>query len=388
MTPHRQGQRPRILSVLPNSNLGGPGFQHLAFVDHLRQEFEVEIALCHEQPAYNDYIAMGLNVHRLRSIPFIPRSVNPVRWLRYLQDSLSAALNLRRIIRDRGIRLIHTFGSAALCVPLAGRLSGVPTATHVIGLTVLQPVWVGRLFCTLHRFLSDRLIGCQELMVEKFKSLGFPPARCELVYHGIDTESIRQRAKEPAERMLDSEPNVNIGLVATLDPRKGHLLFIEAARQVAEARNNAQFFIIGSTRGRDPEYLAQVKSQIEASGFPDRVHFIGSVRDTAPWLSQLDILCNSSLTEALSVAVLEGMALDLPVVATGVGGNPVAVQHGETGFICQPGNGTDLANKILKLVDDGSLRQQLGRNGRLRADQVFDIRPNSKRLGQVFNQLV
>jgi glycosyltransferase involved in cell wall biosynthesis len=85
----------------------------------------------------------------------------------------------------------------------------------------------------------------------------------------------------------------------------------------------------------------------------------------------LSVLC--SLREGFSNVIIESMAAGKPVIATRVGGNPEAVLDGATGFLFQPDDVETLAEKIIQLSEDGSLRQRMSAAARSRAEDVFSM---------------
>ncbi|MCC6526557.1 MAG: glycosyltransferase [Polyangiaceae bacterium] len=168
---------------------------------------------------------------------------------------------------------------------------------------------------------------------------------------------------------------LRVGMVAGLDPRKGHLDFVAAAAQVCAQRRDVEFCIVGSTAGA-PDYLNAIERSIAQSGLADRFRLVGAVAQVEPWVRSFDVYCVPSLSEALSVAGLEAMALERPIVATRVGGNPEQVDDGITGLLCSPGAPHDLAEKILVLLGDPKRRADMGVRAAARAGALFSIEKN------------
>ena len=99
----------------------------------------------------------------------------------------------------------------------------------------------------------------------------------------------------------------------------------------------------------------------------------GWQKDVIPWLAITDIFVLPSYREGAPVAVLEAMAMGLPVVATDVPGCREAVVHGETGFLVPPRDVDELVQAIQKLVEDPALRQRMGQASRARVVQHFAV---------------
>ena len=104
------------------------------------------------------------------------------------------------------------------------------------------------------------------------------------------------------------------------------------------------------------------------------IHFLGMRQDVPRLLSLLDVFVLPSLSEGLSLALLEAMVTGKAVVATRVGGNPELIDHGKTGFLVQPEDARDLAASLLKLVSDPEMMQQFGRQAAERVQQHFSMK--------------
>ena len=108
-------------------------------------------------------------------------------------------------------------------------------------------------------------------------------------------------------------------------------------------------------------------------GYRGPCSFLGDAAGCAEALVRVDVFVLPSLSEGLSLALLEAMASGKPVVATRVGGNPELIDHGRTGFLIQPEDGKDLAAHLLNLLSDPEMMQQFGRQASERVQQHFSM---------------
>jgi glycosyltransferase involved in cell wall biosynthesis len=122
------------------------------------------------------------------------------------------------------------------------------------------------------------------------------------------------------------------------------------------------------------ELEVALKEQVEQLAIGTHIHFLGMRQDVPRLLSTLDVFVLPSLSEGLSLALLEAMASGKPVVATRVGGNPELIDHGRTGFLVQPEDVKDLAGNLLKLLSDSGTMQQFGRQAAERVRQRFSMK--------------
>jgi glycosyltransferase involved in cell wall biosynthesis len=118
----------------------------------------------------------------------------------------------------------------------------------------------------------------------------------------------------------------------------------------------------------------ELRRLVKELGISDVVRLLGEVQDVPGLLARGSVFALSSLTEGISLTIMEAMASGLPVVATRVGGNPEVVKDGETGLLVPVGDADALAAALLKLWRDSALRHEMGAAGRARIEEHFDVR--------------
>ena len=122
------------------------------------------------------------------------------------------------------------------------------------------------------------------------------------------------------------------------------------------------------------ELEAELKDQAHRLGLDKRVHFLGLRQDIPRILAMLDVFVLPSLSEGLSMAILEAMMAEKPVIATRVGGNPEIVLDGEAGFRRPPRDSQALAASLNILLTNRHQAIQFAENGKRRAEDQFSLR--------------
>jgi len=113
------------------------------------------------------------------------------------------------------------------------------------------------------------------------------------------------------------------------------------------------------------------------------------VHDVRPGLLALDIACLvPSMNEGFSNAIIEKMAVGLPLVVTRIGGNAEAVEDGVTGFVIPPRDLAALLNAITRLHDDPELRSRMGTAARRRAEDLFSLSQMIRRHESLYRSLL
>jgi len=197
---------------------------------------------------------------------------------------------------------------------------------------------------------------------------GFPARAVDVVYNGIEvgplpTSEDRRAARE---RLGVPEDAVLIGTVARLDVVKNLETLIRAMAAL-RATTPASLLIVGD--GPEREALGAAAG---AAGVAAAVTFLGHRDDARRWLAACDIYANSSVSEGVSLTILEGMAAGLPVVATRVGGTPEVLDD-TCGRLVPARNVERLAGALQELAAAPGLRRALGLAARARAEQQFTL---------------
>ena len=166
-----------------------------------------------------------------------------------------------------------------------------------------------------------------------------------------------------------------VGIMGRLVREKGFYEFFEAARRVLDSHPDTWFMVVGDLLPSDYDGKRdELKEHIRALGVEHRTVFTGMVDDPAPPLNAMDIFCLPSYREGMPISLMEAMSMALPCIATDIRGCREEVVNGETGFLVPVKEVEPLAERMRVLVEDRTLRDKLGRAGRQRVLDKFDIR--------------
>jgi glycosyltransferase involved in cell wall biosynthesis len=195
------------------------------------------------------------------------------------------------------------------------------------------------------------------------------PERAVAIPYGVDVERFAPRGGRRMREALGipSERRV-VGTVGRLVEQKGHTYLIQAAERLAERRDDVDWVIVG-----DGVLRSRLEDEVRRRGVADRVHLVGERDDVPEWLSIFDVFALPSTFEGMCFAVAEALAVEVPVVATDVGGVGQSVVHGETGLLVQPRDPEALAQSIARLLDDGDEATRLARAGRERVRRLYAL---------------
>jgi glycosyltransferase involved in cell wall biosynthesis len=183
-----------------------------------------------------------------------------------------------------------------------------------------------------------------------------------------------------------------IGMIGHLTPWKGHEVFLEIARGVADRMPRARFVVVGGsiyeTHGHAgyPETLQQ---KAAALGLSDRVTFLGIRDDIPDLLAGLDVLVHApTAPEPFGRVLAEALAVGRPVVAARCGGIPEVVEDGVTGTLVRPGDVVAFTASVVRLLEDPAMGRRLGVAGRLRAEARFGIEAHTAGVLEAYRTLL
>ena len=200
-------------------------------------------------------------------------------------------------------------------------------------------------------------------------------SRRTVIYDGLPlpappTDSERRDARRGLGLSCDKQIVLFAGQIIE---RKGVEDLLRAWTSLAPVwSERAELILVGDDLERDGLYRRQMETV--AAELDCRARFMGFQRNVPEWLAAADMCVVPSHAEPLGNATLEAMAAGLPVIGSRVGGIPEMILDGETGLLVMPHNPQQLAAAIERLLQDGALRQALGRAGRKRCEEHFSLR--------------
>jgi len=238
----------------------------------------------------------------------------------------------------------------------------------------------------LSRSIPDRIVAVSEAVRKVAVTREhLDPDRTSVIHNGIVTaeEPHVDRLSVLRQLGLDEEALI-VGMVSNLNRAvKGVRYFVEAIPEIVKREPRARFVIFG--RGGEKEALSNLAAEL---GVADYLVFAGYQEDMARFYSAMDVSVLTSLTEGLSIALLESMSHGLPVVVTRVGGNPEVVLDGQTGFLVPPKDTAAFADKVVCLLLDRDLRARMGSAGRARIDREFRLADVAARYLRVYEEVL
>ncbi|SEL19466.1 Glycosyltransferase involved in cell wall bisynthesis [Roseateles sp. YR242] len=284
------------------------------------------------------------------------------------------------LVRQRQVGLLHVhLPNAHQLGGLVGRITGVPVMATIHSRKLTMPD------LEAHRMVGSHLsMECQHSYLHAV-GLGIDPDKLSCDPHGVDTQAFQPgpRPVEGLRQRFDlSEDSLLVGLVGRLSPEKAPDRFLRAVALLHERMPDVHVMVVGEGPLR-PQLIEAAQRQ----GLLSHVHFTGRIDDMAPVYHDLDLLVSSSEAEATPLALMEGMASGLAVVATRAGGVPEFVEHGRSGWLVAPKDDEDMAMRMHQMLTVPDLRQRMGARARASMEERHPLGPRLDALAQRMRQL-
>ncbi|MBI5625072.1 MAG: glycosyltransferase family 4 protein [Elusimicrobia bacterium] len=355
--PPAPGRR-KVFEVLECGGPGGTGNQVAAICNGLDPAgFEVGLVYAVRDGRPAEYRALAKGAVLAFHVPEMTREIAPIM-------DLAAFTRLHALFKREAPDVVHTHSSkAGVLARLAAWTAGVPLVFHSPrGYGFLQQdrsMAARLLYWTLEASASwigtVVAVSPSEARLAGRLTWGAPVATVCDPYLG------KALACVPAR-----EGGLAVAACGRLTYARHPEAFVRLAKGLAESRPDARFVWVGGGDGED-----RLRGELKSLGLDGRFELTGWLDPAAALekLSAADVFVHYSRWEGLPNAVLEAMALGLPVIASDVPGNRDAVLHGETGFIAA--DETALKERVLELAGDPELRRRLGHAGRKRVREAF-----------------
>lgn len=383
----------KILYLITQSDFGGAQVYIYNLATNINQEYDIVVA--GGEQGYNGELYQKLNKKNIKYIylKHLKRAINP--WRDFL-----ALIEIIKLIKLEKPDIIHLnsskisiLGSFAAFLSKPKTKNQKPKIIYTVhGWVFNEPVRSGLFYKYAEKFTSwfkDKIICISDYDKQiAIKEKICNPEKLITIYNGI--RQIKFLSKEEARQKINDQLRITnyeflIGTIGNLYKTKGYEYLIEAVRQLSTPANRFNFQLLTIIIGEGPK-RPELEALIKKYNLGKNIILAGNIKNAASLLKAFDIYVCSSVKEGLSYTIIEAMQAGLPVVATNVGGNPELIKNNQTGLLINSKNPQQIAENIIKLIDNPTLRKKLGEQAKNNSIE-FNLEKMIKKTKAIYNQL-
>ena len=375
-----------VMLIINRLVVGGSAINSLEVIRSLQSDFNIILVTGSRESdelELNLPSAISLSCEIIR-VPSLQRSINPL-------TDVKAFFALKKIIAGRQPQIVHTIGAKPGFIGrLAAKVCHVPVIIHAyhghVFNAYFNPV-VSKFLVLLERVAanwSTKLISVSKKQVYELSGkYGIAPL--EKMVHlpiGIDQSKFHDEDGKKRQafrnKFLLEDQEVAVGIVGRIVPVKDHAFFLEVAnltRHIGQLR----FFVVGD--GEKLRWKLEKRASalaLDHTFFPTAprkayITFTSWLGDMAETMSGLDLVVLTSKNEGTPLSIIEAGLMSRPVVATQVGAVDEVMTSGVTGFSVPAGDARAFADKLIMLVNDLRLREEMGRQALLLVKDRYSL---------------
>jgi glycosyltransferase involved in cell wall biosynthesis len=304
------------------------------------------------------------------------------------------ARNLPRLLQSRRPHVVHLSPynpGLNLPVSVEAAAMGLPRLTSLVSPPIAHKAgdtWRRRLVVGADRRLlraADYFHAVSHAVKEAWSAAkGITPDKIIVVERGRSVDRLgtpSEARRTDARAALGLPPRAEVVLtVGRQSPEKGQVHLVDAVAALVRHRPDIELLIVGPPGGAS----AALKARRANCGDPRRIHLLGGSDAVPDLLAASDVFVLPSLYEGMSGALIEAMAMGLPVVASDLGGVREAVNDGEGALLVPVGDAAAIAAAIEQVLDSPDLAASLGSAGRRRFHERFTLERIAPRMAALY----
>ena len=324
--------------------------------------------------------------------------INSLRRNIHFFGEFIAIFQLYKLIKKEKYHLVHThLAKGGMLGRLAAKLAGTPVIIHGLHGSLfhdaLNPI-VRFIYRNLEKFsamYTTWFISVGEDLRDRYLKAGVGKAeKYSIIRSGMDLEKFHKASNfseaetDEIKKSLNFDPDdIIIGMVASLEPRKGHEYAIKIAKEIIKKHPKAKFIFVGE---------GYLRSALEKSARKENLQnfivFTGLRKDVEKVMAIFDILILTSLWEGLPQVLVQGAVLGKPMVSFDVEGAKELIKEGENGFIVPLENCLKMTEKIDYLISDLKIAKIMGEKGKRLVNKEWEINTMVEKNNQLYEKLL
>jgi glycosyltransferase involved in cell wall biosynthesis len=337
-----------------------------------------------------NYIIGAFDVIDSKENPLVTAALERNLKVFQIKETGSLDLNIFRqvlnYIDENNIHILHTHEFRSDLIGLVcAKIRKIPIITTLHG-------WIanglkGKFYVILDKAILrffDHIIVVSNIMKEQVQKLRVPESKISVLYNSLIIDRYQpHRSDNTFRRELGLDENtVLVGNIGRLSPEKGQDIFIHAANEVSKKYKNIRFVLIGI--GPDQERLERLAEQL---CIENMIIFTGYRNDMLSIYNSLNLVVQSSHTEGMPNVILEALLMEVPVVATNVGGTSEIIKDYKSGVLIPASDHQIITKKIMEYMENSDLYIKMANMAKMDVQQHFNFQDRTRRLMSLYESI-
>ena len=386
----------RILYIVDTYNVGGAVNSFIEMSSTIKKEYNIEpiVVVSKKGKISNycddtniEYIVAGHRQFYVNAGSTIPRKIiriifRPAILFRYLYDNYKAIKIIENKLDFSSIDLIHTNTERNDIGAILSRKHNLPHIWHlrVYGDIDYECFSLRKNMIDFMNKNTDKFVMISESVASYWKRKGLAESKIVTIYNGVDADKF----KSSSHRFISQK--IRIVMVGFISPNKGQLELLKAVAMIPLNRRDSILVDIYGNGAK--EYVEFLKLFCVRNKISKIVSFKGQSNKIERLLPDYDVGIICSKAEAFGRVTIEYMLSGLCVIASDTGANPELIKDGENGMLYEYGNPNDLSHKIMSVIENETLFQQLKNGGLENAKRRFTNYINAKNIYTLYLSMI
>lgn len=355
----------KVMHVISDSNFGGAGKYLLEICKYIDKEKFQLIVVVPKGSILTSHIRKISNIDLIEIDGIDSKSF-----------SFLGVKEILKLIKEKNPDIIHSH--ACLSARIAAYLRGIKKVIYTRHSLLPESRGIKRtLKLLLSRILSNKVIAISNAVKNNLISEGERQEDIHLIYNGVELPSKSYNVDKLREKYNISNEDVIITLVGRLETVKGQEHLLKITEILKEKANGYKVLLVGDGSNRK-----NLENYVREKELP--VDFLGHISAIDEIYSISDIIVNTSNSEALSFAALEGFSHKKPVVAFDIDGINEVIDDGVDGYLVKFMDYEAFSERLVKLMKDKDLRIRLGENGYEKVRTKFTVERMVKQIENIY----
>ncbi len=368
----------KVLHVISDTNIGGAGKYLITYCQNRNKDrFDISVLVPKESLLVPELKKTGAHVIEIDGIKDDSKDFKSYK-------------KIKKVIDDIKPDIVHTHAS------IVGRLASKRSKTKPKIVfskhcdfepsKVYSYKLTKKIFGKLNSYLADKIIATSNHSKESLIKQGIKEDLIISIPNG--TNGFQRQSNElilKTKEKYNLKNEKTIGYVARLVELKGHKTLFDAIK-ILKSKSNIDFkcLVVG-----DGDYKEELIKYAKELDIEDKVIFTGFIKNVEEILNIIDVQVNCSyLSETTNIALLEGMSLGIPTVATNIGGTPDMIKDDINGYIVDLKDSKEMADKLIKVLNDERLYLKLSENSKKIFNEKYTSTIFAKNIEKVYENLI